>query len=1178
MAAIDYVGVVQQLYVSYFGRPADYFGLKNFTEALNAIGAPTTFAALNAAVQADAAGTSELSKLANSFNKSAESDALYGTDTSQVGVSKFVEAIYLNVLGRAPDVEGWAFWVGEIMAGKLTRANAAMAITEGAMSNTSPQGLKDALTVANKLDVASNFTDALDTVAEINGYSGNAAAETARGMLKSVTDTTDPIAFQATVEATVSTIVANSVPSTTTTLTTGVDTVVGTANNDVVNGTLHATDGTLTALDSIDGAGGNDTLNVNVLDTTAFDATAGIVVAGIENIVVRGASDLDVDTTSFDGVASLKVTQSGGSVLVEAGSDTAVEVSGVAEEIIVDGGSTVSATTTKAFDVAIGSTTAATGNVTVTHANLSVNDIAVSTEAGATVTASKLANVAAGTDVITVNADAGAVTVAATGAAYAGAASQLGDIVIEGGTTVAVTVTATSSSAAANDADANVVNIGNEVTLGAIAVTGTTSTTEVTVTQTASIDAEDGVAAIEGVEGEQTFTFTAAVAGDVITVGGLSFTASKNLTAAQVAAAFANVSAEDVQAFGPAGNGIYTGTYATGTSFTTGAVVNTAGVYTVVATTSDSADVALTGDGVFATAGALSAATDAVDMEEGVVGVIAGAVTVDSGTGKIAKVTIDGMGAGSTITSDDLVTLSVANTTDDLVITNTKATTLALSLNNVASGSIIDDANGTYTALNITTGTASSNVDLDFAGVEALTIAGTKAVTLTGSTLTALKTVVITGSAGVTNTDTLAATTTSVNASGTSGAVTLVIDNGGTSYTGGSGADSLTYADTDTTKGATLGAGDDKLTLASGTTSLTGAVNAGDGTDTLVMVGADAATASAGTTFEAKIDGFEKLQVTATGTETVDLANMDDIKYVITSGGATALTLDNMLTGGTIEHTAAATLVTANVTDAADTEADVLNVVLKAAATIAGGEVVAEDVETINVTSTDTNTVDSVHTVTLTGAALTTVKVTGNAGLTLTLDADSDLVTMIDGSAMTGALTAESDADVDGGTTIKGGSGDDVLTANGTEDVLNGGAGADTLIAVGDLASLTGGAGDDTFDVGSATTNVNGYASIKDLTAGDVIKFSATAADFVAAKVTLAGTAVFQDLANKAIATTDTGDLAWFQFGGNTYIVENISNDATEFVNGSDVIVQIIGTVDLTKSSLSADFDTLMFI
>src|SRR5689334_19840061 len=102
MAAQDYASVVQQLYVSYFGRPADYFGLQNFEQQLDAIGAPKTFADLQAAVQADTAGTSALSQLVNSFNSSAESAALYGTDNSQLGISKFVTAIYQNVLGRDP--------------------------------------------------------------------------------------------------------------------------------------------------------------------------------------------------------------------------------------------------------------------------------------------------------------------------------------------------------------------------------------------------------------------------------------------------------------------------------------------------------------------------------------------------------------------------------------------------------------------------------------------------------------------------------------------------------------------------------------------------------------------------------------------------------------------------------------------------------------------------------------------------------------------------------------------------------------------------------------------------------------------------------------------------------------------------------------------------------------------
>ena len=154
MAAQDYTAVVQQLYVSYFGRPADFYGLQNFSAQLDAIGAPKTFAAVQAAVGADAAGTTALSKLVNTFSNSAESIALYGNDNSQIGVSKFVAAIYQNVLGREADIAGFNFWVNAITSGTLTKANAAAAITAAATANTSAQGLVDASTVAKKLAVA----------------------------------------------------------------------------------------------------------------------------------------------------------------------------------------------------------------------------------------------------------------------------------------------------------------------------------------------------------------------------------------------------------------------------------------------------------------------------------------------------------------------------------------------------------------------------------------------------------------------------------------------------------------------------------------------------------------------------------------------------------------------------------------------------------------------------------------------------------------------------------------------------------------------------------------------------------------------------------------------------------------------------------------------------------------
>jgi S-layer protein len=133
------------------------------------------------------------------------------------------------------------------------------------------------------------------------------------------------------------------------------------------------------------------------------------------------------------------------------------------------------------------------------------------------------------------------------------------------------------------------------------------------------------------------------------------------------------------------------------------------------------------------------------------------------------------------------------------------------------------------------------------------------------------------------------------------------------------------------------------------------------------------------------------------------------------------------------------------------------------------------------------------------------------------------------------------------------------------------------LVNNGSLNTLTGGAGADTFDAAFAVANVNSYASITDLAAGDKIMFAAGAATFQAAGITLAGTAVFQDFANAAINATNPGAVAWFQFGGDTYVIENVS-DAASFLNGTDIIVKVVGLVDLSTASFSASADTLLIV
>jgi hypothetical protein len=201
--ATAYYNAVQQLYIAYFGRPADSGGLANFSAELSTIGAPTDIASISAAYSTNAT----IRTLVDAFGTSAESNALYTGTTSQ-----FVTAIYTNIFNRGPDQEGLQFWSNAIDHGGLSKGNAALSIMAGALSNTTPQGLLDASAVTNKTTVAGNFTTAVNADGAVDSYKGDAAAATARTMLSAVGSSTDTVAFQATITTTINTLVANTVP------------------------------------------------------------------------------------------------------------------------------------------------------------------------------------------------------------------------------------------------------------------------------------------------------------------------------------------------------------------------------------------------------------------------------------------------------------------------------------------------------------------------------------------------------------------------------------------------------------------------------------------------------------------------------------------------------------------------------------------------------------------------------------------------------------------------------------------------------------------------------------------------------------------------------------------------------------------------------------------------------
>ena len=148
--ASDYPNEVQQLYVAYFGRPADPTGLANFEQQLLSLGAPTDIGTL----AADYATNPALAALIDSFGLSAESQALYGSGTT----TQFVATIFSNVLGRQPLASGSAFWVSAIDSGQTSKGDAALSIMAGAYANSTQQGQDDVDLITNRLAVAAAFT------------------------------------------------------------------------------------------------------------------------------------------------------------------------------------------------------------------------------------------------------------------------------------------------------------------------------------------------------------------------------------------------------------------------------------------------------------------------------------------------------------------------------------------------------------------------------------------------------------------------------------------------------------------------------------------------------------------------------------------------------------------------------------------------------------------------------------------------------------------------------------------------------------------------------------------------------------------------------------------------------------------------------------------------------------
>ena len=102
------IAPVVRLYFAYFLRIPDYNGLQHWIN------------------QARAGAT--LAGISQQFASSPEFSFRYGSLTN----SQFVDRVYRNVLGRAPDAGGLSHWTGRLDSGAMTRGQLMLAFSESA--------------------------------------------------------------------------------------------------------------------------------------------------------------------------------------------------------------------------------------------------------------------------------------------------------------------------------------------------------------------------------------------------------------------------------------------------------------------------------------------------------------------------------------------------------------------------------------------------------------------------------------------------------------------------------------------------------------------------------------------------------------------------------------------------------------------------------------------------------------------------------------------------------------------------------------------------------------------------------------------------------------------------------------------------------------------------------------
>ena len=854
-------------------------------------------------------------------------------------------------------------------------------------------------------------------------------------------------------------------------LTTSIDNFTGTTFNDTFNATLGGANGdlnTLNALDSLNGAGGTDTLNAQI--------RTAVTPAHLDNIEI------------------LNATFSGDVVL---GLDNAGQLTNVTN---------------------VGSTTAGTFNNIVAGAALAVDGtnqnttFNFATTQGTQSAQLTLTNVTGGTETI-----AGVETINLVSAGSSNSATLAADaastVNVSGSTNLTLDTT---GSVALTKLDASTATGKISATLGQS--TGVASTTNVSVIggsadDTLTTSSVSQNLSVNGGAGNDTIIDTAVTATDSIDGGsGTADTLSTTMARVDVLDASARTTFTNLEVLNisDAYTGGTVGLTNIGSSFNTVNFATTAGDFVT-------GDTTVTGP-----AGTLtvnlggSKASNATKLD-------ATLTFTDTGTATTDSVVVNNTAVNSTTNvnynifkdgnNDDLATVGYENLTFNTGSANGSGITQTFDDVLIQADSASANTSVTFTGTNavnvndinvgVVGGSAGSSTGLLTVNASGLTAqaTGTNTLTIDGLVLGSTGTVSVTGSAGE-DSVTVAGNNSKATIDGGLGNDTIV---GGTaidSLLGGAGNDSIeSGGGNDVIKG-NEGVDTLKLTSTGIAASVDGGadndvinvgnyigksqtLNGGAGVDTVAMSDTSLdAWASYSTAEKAALKGnigaFEVLEITDATTNSVDVSTLVNTAEVTTVQFDAAVTgsgaWTNLASGSTAEFRAASNTMTLGVAGSGTSDVLTLKLNANTAGSTDFGTITTTGVETVNVQSTTRQSTASsaTNTVTVSNANLTASNITGGSNTVVTYAAATGLAS-IDATAATGTVNISATAATTG-TTILAGSGATTVASGSGADSIVGGAANDSITSNTGSDTILGGAGEDTIDGGAGADSINGGA------------------------------------------------------------------------------------------------------